>query len=137
MPSGIELRCTNQHSFTITTLGWLNCDKWQNDPTPKIEFTINLGAGQEAANFVSQLVFTRYKSVMNGYYTDSKIQFRNIPENEPVQLVSIGVKEGKVVYCIQPLVVSRKEVTDLRFEETTPQQFRQKLAELKLISNEQ
>jgi hypothetical protein len=133
----VRLKSLKNYSFTITTLGWLNCDKWQNDPTPKIEFTINLGAGQEAANFVSQLVFTRYKSVMNGYYTDSKIQFRNIPENEPVQLVSIGVKEGKVVYCIQPLVVSRKEVTDLRFEETTPQQFRQKLAELKLISNEQ
>jgi hypothetical protein len=129
-----KMKHLKNYNFYITNLGWINCDRWLRDPRPKVEFTINLGTDIKANHFVSQLIFTRYRSVMNGFCADSRVQFRDIPENEPVQLVSLGVKDGKVVYCIQSLTASNKEVNNLHFEETTPQQFRDKLKALNLIA---
>jgi hypothetical protein len=130
----MKMKHLKNYNFYITNLGWINCDRWLKDPRPKVEFTINLGTDIKANHFVSQLIFTRYRSVMTGFCAESKVQFRNIPENEPVQLVSLGVKDGKVVYCIQPLTVSNREVNNLTLVETTPEQFRQKLAELKIVA---
>jgi hypothetical protein len=114
--------------FTTGTLGWMNCDRFSKEPGPKVNFTINLGEGAE--NFVSQLVFTRFRSVMNCSYYGNRIRFANIPENEPVQLVSVGVRDGKIVSCIQSITTSAKEVNNLNFEETTPAEFRKKLESL-------
>ena len=121
-----------EYSFNISTLGWVNCDRFARDPRPKVAFTLNLGEGTDAHNFQAHLVFTRYESVMTGYYGSNKLLFDKIPDQEAVQLVCVGVKEGKVVACVQPLTTSAREVNNLHFEETTPEQFRSKLQSLGL-----
>lgn len=120
--------------FMITSLGWFNCDRFNNDPRPKIEFTITMEKEFDTREFIPQLLFTRYRSLIPGYYRDGKIHFGKIPENEPVQLVSIGVKEGKIMVCMQPVTVSAQATNELRFEEMTPQQFRNKLSSLNILS---
>ncbi len=50
-------------------------------------------------------------------------------------MICLGVKDGKVMSCIQPLTVSAREVNNLVFEETTPEQFKQKLQALNLVAN--
>ncbi len=129
------LKTRKEYTFSVKNLGWINCDRFSDDRGPKVEFTLNLGAGYDARNFQSELVFTRYRSVMTGYYAANKLLFSKIPENEPVQLICVGVKDGKVLTCIQPLTVSAHEVNNLVFEETTPEQFRQKLRALNLSAN--
>lgn len=115
------------YRFQLNTLGWINCDRFYRDPRPLTNLTINLGAGYNAGEFQSHLVFTRLRSVMNGLYIGSRIQFRSIPENEPVQLVSIGVKDGKVVSSITPYIIGKGEQKTPVFEETSPEAFKQKL----------
>lgn len=121
----------NQYSFTITNLGWFNCDKYNNGPT--IPFTFTPGEGYDPTTIVSHLVFNRFKTVMPGTYKDNKIQFGKVPRNEEVKVVCIGIRNGKVMACIQSLNTDKNEIGQLAFEETTPEKFRQKLQELNLL----
>jgi hypothetical protein len=115
------------YRFEVTSLGWINCDRFYQDPRPLTDLTVDLGEGYNAGDFVTHLVFTRIRSVMNGLYIGSRVQFRSIPENEPVQLVSVGIKDGKVVSTITPYTVGKKEQKSPVFEETSPEAFRQRL----------
>ncbi len=53
-----------EYTFRISNLGWINCDRFSKGAAPRVEFALNLGEGTNARNFQSQLVFTRYQSVM-------------------------------------------------------------------------
>lgn len=121
-----------RYSFTITGLGWYNCDK-TNNRGPKTLFAFKPGEGFEPSTMVSHLVFTKYKSVLKGAYKDNKITFGRVTKDEPVKIVCIGIKDGKVMSCIQELTTDREEIGDLVFTETTPEQFRKKLQSLNLI----
>jgi|GEM_PF-1257039 len=120
-----------RYSFTITNLGWYNCDKFNNS-APKMLFAFNPGEGFDPGSMVSHIVFTNYKSVMAGTYKDNKIQFGRVPKNESVKIVCIGIKNGKVLACIQELNTDQEEIGNLAFEETTPVRFKQKLQSLSL-----
>ena len=117
------------YRFEVRALGWINCDRLL-EPGPRTEFTINLGEEIDAGNFVSQLVFDRYKSIMQGYYSGSKIQFRSIPVGEPVHLVTVGVIDGKVYSCIKSFEVSRQEIDGLPLQETNSEEFRKNVKQL-------
>lgn len=121
-----------RYNFTITGLGWYNCDHF-NNRGPKTLFAFKPGEGFEATTMVSHLVFSKYRSVMSGAYKDNKITFGKVPKNEPVKIVCIGIKNGKVMACIQELNTDKEEIGDLAFVETTPEQFRKKLQALGLI----
>jgi hypothetical protein len=121
----------DKYNFTITNLGWFNCDKFNNQG-PKVLFAFKPGAGFDAGSMVSHVVFTRYKSVMAGAYNGNTISFGRVPKGETVKIVCIGIKNGKVMSCIQELNTDKEEIGNLAFEETTPEYFRQKLQTLNL-----
>lgn len=125
-------RLMSRYNFTITGLGWYNCDRY-NNRGPKTLFTFKPGEGFEPATMVSHLVFSRYRSVLPGTYKDNKICFGKVPSDEPVRIVCIGIKNGKVMSCIRELNTGKEEIGDLAFVETTPEQFRKKLQALNLI----
>jgi hypothetical protein len=120
------------YEFQISKLGFMNCDRFENDQSPKVEFTLNLGEGENADNFFSVLAFDKYRSVIQGYCGKNKLRFSQIPENANVHLVCVGVKDGKVLSCIQSFQAGKEEVNDLKFKETTPDDFKKQLALLHL-----
>jgi hypothetical protein len=126
-----RLKLMNRYTFNVSNLGWFNCDRFTNDPGPKVLFAYQPGPGFDAEAMVSNLVFTRYRSVLPGKNDNKQISFGRIPKGEPVQLVCIGVRNGRVVACIQP-VTTGQPIGDLAFEETTPEQFRKKLQTLNI-----
>jgi hypothetical protein len=124
-------RLRTTYSFALTNFGWYNCDRFSNDPKPKVSCKVNLPNGATAGNHVSLLVFTRYRSVIQGnYFREHQIQYTNVPEGEPVILITVAVTTDKVVSNIQALTTSNKVVSNLIFEPTTPEQFKQKLQSL-------
>jgi hypothetical protein len=126
-----RLKLMNRYTFTLSNLGWFNCDRFANDRGPKVLFTYKPEEGFDGAAMVSNLVFTRYRSVLPGNYKDDQIVFGSIPKDEPVKLVCIGVKNGRIMACIQSLAAGQ-EVGALAFEETTPEQFKKKLQTLNI-----
>ena len=54
-----------------------------------------------------------------------RAQFFHTPEGETAKVISIGVKDGKPVAAMEKVIISRSILTSLKFEETTPSQFRE------------
>lgn len=115
----------------INRLGWINCDRFYNDTRPKEELIVDLN--DNPLNYNTFLVFDNMASIippsmMEGDWLESKrIRFMNIPQGESVRVISVGVKDGKTVTAMQPLVVSKNSVVNLNFEEVSPSDFKKKL----------
>ena len=123
-----RIKLQKHYKFAITELGWINCDYFNGTIYPGVNLTVNLGSDKTISNCFSQLVFTRYKSVLQTYFfRGNKIQYQYIPEGAPVILVLVSVKDDQVMSCFRPLNTSNTEVDNLMFEPTTPEQFKQKL----------
>jgi hypothetical protein len=126
-----RIKSQKHYQFFIDDLGWINCDFFRSFEYTKINLTVDVGKDYNISNCFSQLVFTRFKSVLNLYsYNDNKIRYENMPEKEPVVLIMVKVKDDTVMSCFRPLNITKTEVTDLVFEPTTPEQFKQKLHSL-------
>jgi len=125
-----QVRLRSTYSFALTNFGWYNCDKFSNDPRPKVICKVNLPEAPSAGNHVSLLVFTRYRSVIPGYYNGEHQDQYYMPEGEPVLLITVAVTADKVVSNIHPLTTSNTVVRNLVFEPTTAEQFKQKLQSL-------
>lgn len=120
-----------QYSFIISQMGWINCDYFKNAPRPLNSLTVNLGNDISFTDCASQLVFTNYQSVLYPYFGyGNKIKFQNLPNGDQAILVIVAVKDGKIVSSFVPVTTSEKEIGNLTFEPTTPEQFRRKLKPL-------
>ncbi len=118
------------YQFTVSKLGYINCDRFQNTPGERIEFTFDLGNDKNVSNFTTVLAFQKYRSVLNGVIAGGRVLFQKVPKNSKVYLISVGAKDGKIYSCIQPYMAENKIVSDLPFEETSPEQFKKKIAAL-------
>ncbi len=116
---------SKRFSVSINTLGWINCDKFYNDQRPKIEFYVDLK--DTAANYYTLLVFDRIKSMMTGSVSraGNRVVFQNVPEGEPARVISVGIKDGKAVSAMENVQLSRTVLSGLKFEETTPADFKE------------
>ncbi len=112
----------------IKKLGWVNCDRFYKYDREKIDFFVNIN--DTAQNYYTILVFDKIKSVMAGQGSGDRVLFPGIPKGMNVKVVSIGVKNGKTIATITPAKVSKDELIKLKFEETTPSDFRKQVASL-------
>lgn len=117
-----------RYSADISTLGWINCDRFYNDSRPKVPFYVDLK--DTASKYYTLLVFDNIKSMMTGSVSGNKVMFSNIPEGETARVLSIGVKNGRAVAAMEAVQISRTTISGLKFEETTPEEFREQAAAL-------
>jgi hypothetical protein len=116
-----------RYNFSITGLGWINCDKFFTGTQPRVEFSINVGTNMEDAMSNYNLVFTNIKSVMKGRYENGHVSFGKLPEGEDVKLVCVLEHNNKAMACVQSFKISRGIIALLKFEEVTAETFRQKI----------
>lgn len=119
---------SKKYSVDITKLGWINCDKFYKDNRPKVPLYVDIK--DTAKNYYTLLVFDKIKSMMSGIVSGNKVVFSNIPEGAKAKVISIGIRKGKSVAAVQKVTISKDVVSDLRFEETTPEAFKEKAATL-------
>jgi hypothetical protein len=131
-----QLKQQEEYRFTIDDLGWINCDRFWNNTRPKINFTVNLGNEITFNDCFQQLVFIRYQSVLYpNFGFRHTVQYKRLPEGEPAVLVTVAVRDGKIVSSFVPLNITNKEIGNLVFEPTTPELFKQKLQSLSASTN--
>lgn len=118
------------YNFDITSLGWINCDKFYKTDIPKIEFTINVDTDLEKAMGNYNLVFTNIKSVIKGRYKNGQIHFGTLPLGEPVQLVCVAAQNNKAIACIKSFKIAPDVFASLQFAEMTAEEFTQRLVKL-------
>lgn len=125
-----KLNSISFYEFQLSNLGYFNCDRFAKID-PKVNFAVWMKGTEPVQNIYSVLAFDDYRSVVRGYNGQQMIQFANVPRDANVHLISVGVKEGRIVSSIQPFTITGKDVY-LEYTETTPLQFREQLKELHL-----
>ncbi len=105
----------NRYGVDIRSLGWINCDRFYNDPREKTDCEIQLG--DTASNYYTMLVFDKLNATLNGYISGTKVMFSNVPVGEPVTIISIGInRQGKQVYGMQKVLTSKLPVQGMQYE---------------------
>ena len=105
----------NRYGVNVSSLGWINCDRFYNDPREKTDCEIQLG--DTASNYYTMLVFDKLNATMNGYISGTKVLFSSIPVGEPVTIISIGInRQGKPVCGMQKTNVSKTALQGIQFE---------------------
>ena len=115
--------------FSISKLGWINCDRFYSDSRKKVNFKVDLG--DAATNYYTLLVFDKIKSMMTGAINGNQVAFQNIPVGEPVKVISIGInKQGETVYSVTHTTTSDHELKGLQFQTTSVPDLKTSLSKL-------
>lgn len=117
----IEYQRQTYQAVELMNFGWINCDRFYNDPSPKtdIQLIVNNDSLQGARFFA---VFKDIRSVMTEcYYKGRKenASFRNIPEGKEVTIIALSAKD-KTPYVFETTINTETDKkVQIEFMETT------------------
>jgi len=117
----------SQYEFRITSLDWINCDRFLASKAPKLDLVADLGDENRNTYFQGFAIFKNVNGIMQGQWSEGKLYFKNLPKKEPVSIVCIGIRDGKAWYSITETIVEKQVLKNMKFEGTDPEEFRKKL----------
>lgn len=100
----------SDYVFQVKHLGYINCDRFYNDRRPRVEMLVKSGLETQRV----KLVLEEINSMINAEMDGNIISFRNLPKGMKAKLVILGIKDGKAVMHVSPLVIEKNtlEITD-------------------------
>ncbi len=120
-------KLSNKFSVDINSLGWMNCDKFYNIRN-SINYYVDLNDNGE--NYCAMLVFAKRKGMIMGQIINQRIVFYGVPEGEEAIVVCMGIQNGEAVSAMQSVNLSKTPLSNLKFEETSPEEFKKQAASI-------
>jgi hypothetical protein len=117
---------SGKFSVDISTLGWMNCDKFYERRMNRINYYVDII--DKAENYYAMLVFKKMKGMITGQIINKRIVFFGVPEGESAIVVLMGIQNGKTVSAMQSVNLSKTPLSNLKFEETSPEEFKKQAA---------
>jgi hypothetical protein len=114
-------------SVDIRQLGWINCDRFYGSGR-NLNYYVDIG--DSAVNYYTVLVFDKIRSMMRGTISGNRVVFYNIPQGISAKVICIGIQNGKTVAAIKALPEYGTLVNDLKFEETSPKEFKEGISSI-------
>ncbi|MDB5257349.1 MAG: cytochrome c, mono- and diheme variant family protein [Chitinophagaceae bacterium] len=126
-----ELRRITTNSFSTTKLGWINCDRFMNEPsaTPlKLEIIAsNIDKSKLCKTY---LVFQSHNSILDLSRYDNGIfhvgfaneSIMELPKGEKVLIVSISNDGEKPLFSIQHFILGQAEQVKMILKPVTPEE---------------
>ncbi len=121
----------NRYLFSTSQLGWINCDRFYPNNTPRIDYVID--AGESSENHAS-LVFHSMKAILDGYSTDTKFRFFRIPAGEKVTIVVIKKVNNEILLAVKESTTDVKGETNLTFETVTITKLKSEMEKLNTLN---
>lgn len=117
----IEYQRQTYQAVELMNFGWINCDRFYNDPSQKtdIQLIVNNDSLQGARFFA---VFKDIRSVMTEcYYKGRKetASFRNIPEGKELTIIALSAKDKKLYFFETTINTETDKKVQIEFMETT------------------
>lgn len=109
------------YMLTSKTLGWINCDRFYEDPSPKTDLYATVPS--DIKNPSLMLMFDDIKSVMQADTSGGKWIFRNIPVGKKARLISVGERNRQAVMGVLPVSISNTPVHMSAFNPFTLNEF--------------
>lgn len=101
----MDLSELNTYIFSVSSLGWINCDRFWDYEKEKIDFLI---ATENPENADIKLIFTDINSILKGEYYNGQIIFRNVPLSENVKVVGLNVVNEKPVMAVKNTMIDKE-----------------------------
>jgi len=101
----MDLNELNTYIFSVSKLGWINCDRFWDYDSEKVDFLI---ATDNPDNADIKLIFTDINSILKGEYDNGQIIFRNVPLSEKVKVVGLNVVNEKPVMAVKNTVINKE-----------------------------
>ena len=112
----VEIRSLPTYSRSAQQLGWINCDRFIQEPGPKVQFVVDPGTTRMMD---VKLIFHRIKSVMPGMRGSKGFLFSNVPEGEDVTIIAVKFIDEQMYVASRRTRVTSEGVGELVFEPTT------------------
>lgn len=94
--------------LSVIELGFINCDKFINEFNGT-DITVEIGTDINVPAYCC-IVLKKYKSMVAGYFDDSKFNFKNIPLNEDAILVCVGKLDEKYYLAMKEFKATKNKI---------------------------
>lgn len=96
----------------VTRLGWFNCDRFANDPAPRITLSY-----EQPDAFAMYAYFPKLNGMINLYKDDAGyFSTPNIPKGQTVQLLSFKTLDGQVWMDQQTIIAGQQAAPNFDFK---------------------
>jgi hypothetical protein len=117
----------NYFIFSSAKLGWLNVDRFVDDPAQKVNMTLTLDNPQD---LMVKLIYKDYKSVIPADFNNNIYEFYGIPENKKFTLMVIRNEPGKISMSITEHTTKSGPITGVTFKDYTMEELKKELKKL-------
>jgi hypothetical protein len=96
----------------VTRLGWFNCDRFMNDPAPRITLSY-----EQPDAFAMYAYFPKLNGMINLYKDDDGyFSTPNIPKGQTIQLLSFKTLDGRVWMDKQTIIAGQQAAPNFDFK---------------------
>tara|TARA_B110000967_G_scaffold204939_1_gene248414 strand:- start:751 stop:1977 length:1227 start_codon:yes stop_codon:yes gene_type:complete len=122
--SKVEL---HYYIFNSAKLGWLNVDRFVNDPSPKVDMNIKLKKPQDV---MIKMVYNEFKSVVPPKFEGKTHYFNNIPKGKDITILVIRYDDDKVEMSITEQKTEEGKIDKFNFKVYTMGELKKELEKL-------
>lgn len=110
----------SEYIFSISTLGWINCDRFYNAPSTTNISVVCSGVVDDQ-NMRMYLIFKNINSVMQAWNTTSPGVYNvsGVPVGESVSVVAFCLKDGKEYIGTADITISANHSSTIQMNEAT------------------
>ena len=117
----------DRYVFSVSQLGWINCDRFDNDKNPKTDFSILI---DEQDKTIVNLIFHRIKAIVPGRIESNRIIFKNVPLGEKITIVALKIVNCKLFLAVKETEITDNEETILDFQPVTMKWLKKEIEKL-------
>jgi len=129
--SDTKMREISQYIFSTSKLGWINCDRFYRDNSPKIDFLVDIGKSRHVD---IKIVFNNINSILTGSSRfGDKYRFNNVPTDQDVTLFALKYENDEYYMAIKKTKITREEEQVLDFEPVTMARLKTEIEKLNRI----
>ncbi|MCH2234733.1 MAG: hypothetical protein MK078_10840 [Crocinitomicaceae bacterium] len=133
--TGLDSTSYYYYSWADSTLGWINCDYFWDDPSPKSDLIANVSGDHGHTNTQIFLHFPTISSIgmMYAIWSDAdnnSYQINNLPIGLEMNIVAISEISGTYYSAIVPITLTDGHEEDLTLGATTLAEFEAAIAAL-------
>lgn len=117
----------NRYVFSVSQLGWINCDRFDSYNRPKTNYSILIDQPDKTT---VNIVFHRFKAIVPGWAESNRISFKNVPLGEKITIVAFKTVNNKIFLAVKETVITEKEETVLDFKPVTMDLLKEEMKKL-------
>ncbi|MCW5924692.1 MAG: OmpA family protein [Saprospiraceae bacterium] len=118
----------NAYVADVTRLGWINCDKFLDDPAERVQLVVN-----EPEDAMIYAVCRDISSILPlNRYKDGSYSVSGLPKGRKVSVVSIKLKEGVPFFAMRDARAGDADALNMEYKSMTLRDLKEELKKLNI-----